>query len=219
MRIVLQAFQPRRFFSSLLALTFVGAAGSGAALYFRPEGSIARWVGWSALGLDKRQWEAVHIGFVLVFLLTAVVHVWYNWRPLAAYLGIRSSAHRQSGGGRMVLPAEFAAAAVLLGLVAYAVLGSLPPFSSMLQIRSDIKDGRLAAVTPPPVADADRLTLAELCRQLATPEHEAIRNAHRRGITIRDSSLTIAAIAQQHRLSPEEVYEALRGIPAERAHP
>ena len=61
--------------------------------------------------------------------------------------------------------------------------------------------------------------LAELCRQLAIPEHEVVRNAHERGIVVRDSSLPIAAIARQHRLSPEQVYQALRGVPENRAHP
>ena len=45
----------------MLLLSFLVSAVSGIILFVRPEGSLARWVGWSVLGLDKAQWEAVHI--------------------------------------------------------------------------------------------------------------------------------------------------------------
>jgi Domain of unknown function (DUF4405) len=54
--------EPQRFrFRSLVSFSafflFLAPALSGIAMYLRPEGSVARWTGWSLLGLDKRGWE------------------------------------------------------------------------------------------------------------------------------------------------------------------
>jgi len=49
-------FRPRRLVTNLLLLSFLASAISGVILFFRPEGSLARWIGWSVLALDKKQW-------------------------------------------------------------------------------------------------------------------------------------------------------------------
>lgn len=56
-------FRARRLLTNLL-LSFVVSAASGVILFFRPEGSLARWIGWSVLSLDKKQWEAVYRALV-----------------------------------------------------------------------------------------------------------------------------------------------------------
>jgi hypothetical protein len=210
MRILLPAFRLRRFVTFLLLLSFAAGAVSGVVLFVRPEGGIARWVGWSALGLDKRQWEATHIAFVLTFLLSSVAHIWYNWRPLVAYLG-RGASRRGLSAGRLVPSVEFVLALGLTALVAYATLGERPPVTAVLQLRADIKDGKFVTVTPPPVAEAERLTVVQLSRRVSVSEAQMVSNARRRGIIIRDTSAPISRIALEHQLSPEEVYEALQG--------
>jgi hypothetical protein len=79
-------FHFRNFTSLLLFLLFSICALSGLMLYLRPEGSLANWVGWSALGMDKKQWEGIHAVFVLVFSIAVLVHLIYNWKVLAANL-------------------------------------------------------------------------------------------------------------------------------------
>ena len=80
-----------------------------------------------------------------------------------------------------------------------------------------MKDGVLVTLTPPPVSDADRLTLAEACERAAITEQEAVRNARARGIEIRDASVSLADLAREHRVSPEAVYRAIRGDDPPRA--
>lgn len=198
-------FRARNFITLSLALCFTVVGVSGVALFLRPEGSLARWVGWSVLGLDKGQWEAVHIASVAVFLVISPVHLWYNWRPLTGYLRARILS-----GSKLVLRPELAAAAALVALVVLGSLKGWQPFHAVNQLRASIKDGGTVVTTAPPAANADRLTVQDLCARIDLQPRDAIANARERGIEI-DPSKTLAGIAEDLGVSPEAVYQAIVG--------
>jgi hypothetical protein len=201
-------FRIRRLVTAVLALSFLAAAVSGIVLFLRPEGSLARWTGWMVLGLDKRRWEAVHIVLVLILLMASVAHAWHNWRSLVAS-ALSQSSRRQAAGWRVRVAPEFV---VAVGIVLVALSTAIVPWqpaTSLLGIRSLIKDGRLAARVLPPAADADRLTFREVCRLLSVDERRGMANARAHGIEIQEPSQTIATIAERHRVTPEAVYLAL----------
>lgn len=208
MRSSSRSFRWRGFVTCLLALSSLLSAASGVVLFIRPEGSLARWVGWSVLGAGKAQWEALHIASVLLLLAVAPLHLWFNWRPLVVALAARLNR----------LPAavlrpgpELAAAAALVALVTGGSLARWQPFAAVDDLRSSIKDGRFVVATPPPAANADRMTVREVCNQVSLAPDEAARNARRRGIIVGDPSKTLGGIAEELGLSPEEVFEALAG--------
>jgi len=208
--VVANRFRFRRFVTAALFLTSILAAGSGIVLFLRPEGSLARWTGWMVLGLDKKHWEAVHIVFVIAVLVVSAIHLWFNWRPLLSSvieLASRSPAHRQ----RMAVSWESLAALALTAVIFLAAVAPWWPVGSLTSLRSFVKDGGLAARVTPPVPDADRLTVRDLCKTVALDERQAVERARVRGIEIRDSLQTVAAIASAHHLTPEEVFVALRG--------
>jgi hypothetical protein len=198
-------FRLRRFVTNLLLLSFTISGVSGVVLFFRPEGSLARWLGWSALGLDKKQWEAVHLVFVAAFLLTAIVHVWYNWRTLVAYLRATAASLR-----RFPAPSgELLAAVVVTLVVLGATLAERQPASTLVGLRAAMKDGAYSGRVPPPTPEADRLTVSEVCRRAAVSVPDAIANARAHGIAVSEPSVTLATIGRENRRSPEAVYRAL----------
>jgi len=206
MPVEFQRFRFRRFATNVLLLSFLVSAASGIILFARPEGSLARWVGWSVLGLDKAQWEAVHIVFVSVLVLASLVHAWFNWSAIVAYM--RQKAARVPR--RLGLPSgEFLAA---MGVVLAVLAGTLvetQPFTEMLALRAAVKDGAFAAALPPPAPNADRYTFADLCRQASIPEAQALVRARSQGIDVPNRDMTIADIARAHHLSPEAVFQAI----------
>jgi hypothetical protein len=198
-------FRLHRFVTNLLLLSFAISGVSGVVLFFRPEGSLARWLGWSVIGLDKKQWEAVHLVFVVALLLTAVVHVWYNWRPLVAYL--RATATSVT---RFAVPSrELLAAAAVMLVVFGATLLERPPMSGLVGLRTAMKDGALRTRVLPPTSDADRLTVGELCGRTAMSVPEAIANARAHGIAVSGPSVTLGAVGRENGRSPEAVYRAI----------
>jgi len=209
-------FRLRRFSTNLVLVSFVVSAVSGVVLFLRPEGSLARWIGWTVIGLDKKHWESVHLTFVAVFLLACLAHVWFNWASLVASVRRRSAAVGSTAG--ILLPSRESAAALVLAAVVFSgTVVEWRPFSSLVALRTSMKDGVLVTLTPPPESDADRLTLAEACERAAITEQEAVRNARARGIEIRDASVSLADLAREHRVSPEAVYRAIRGDDPPRA--
>jgi len=113
------------FFLSLL---------SGIALYLRPEGDLARRINWTWLGLDKKNWESIHIGVVLLLLISGIWHTLLNWKPLWGYL--------RSRGAKLKLHWRTVFIALLLTLLfSFGALWNIPPFSSLNQLRSVIKNG------------------------------------------------------------------------------
>jgi len=141
MRIIPSSFRLRRFVSFLLLLWFVAASVSGVLLFLRPEGGIARWVGWSALGLDKRQWEAMHITFVVAFLLSSLAHVCYNWRPLMTYLRPRIRRGEPPANRPLAPSIELVTAILVTVALGFGTLGQRQPFTGVARLRADIKNG------------------------------------------------------------------------------
>jgi hypothetical protein len=202
-------FRIRSFFTLLLFLSALISSVSGIALYLRPEGSLARWVGWAWLGLDKQHWEAVHTIFVLLTLIAALVHLWYNWKPLTSYIRSKTSLILPSGK-RLPFIREFLAAFAVASLFLYAAVMQWQPLSLLIDLRTQIKDGEYAMSAPPPVADADRMSISMLCKTIGISEQSAIEKALSRGIAFDDCSLTIGAIARKHSISPEALYLLLK---------
>jgi hypothetical protein len=209
-------FRWRRFVTCALVLSFVVAGLSGIVLFIRPEGSLARWVGWSALGADKKQWESLHIASVVLVLVASCVHLSFNWRPFLA--AIAAQAH-QSPVWRTKPRLELAAALALVGLVTWGSLANSRPFSAVNDLRAAIKDGRFVVDVAPPGENADRLTLEDVCGRISIEPRDAVNNARRHGLVITDTSRTLGAIAREHGVSPEEVYESLGGGQTQNAQP
>jgi len=206
------SFRWRSFVTCSLAASFLVAAVSGVVLFLRPEGSLARWVGWAVLGAGKAQWEALHIASVVLLLAVSPVHLWLNWKRFVAALAARAAAALRPRR-------ELAAACALVALAAWGSLSGWQPFAAVEGLRSSIKDGRFVVKTPPPAANADRMTVRELCERMNLAPDRAAGDARRHGIVISDPARTLGEIAEELGLSPEEVFEALADGHARRTHP
>jgi hypothetical protein len=203
-------FHFRSFISLLLFLSFSFSAFSGLVLFLRPEGSLADWHGWSVLGLDKKQWEGVHAVLVLVFFITTLVHLIYNWKALVAYLRRKKARFAGMFNG-LGMGWELVAALVLIAVIIAGTLLRWPPFLAVAKLRTAIKDGKYLNAVKPPVVNAHQLTVAELCVVSGISEQHALANASVNGVQIRSSSETIEAVAKRNRLTPEKVFILLRG--------
>ena len=76
----------RKITSLTALLAFVGMVVTSLVLYIGPQGRVAYWADWTLLGLDKTQWGDLHINMGLVFLLSILLHIYYNWKAILAYL-------------------------------------------------------------------------------------------------------------------------------------
>ena len=202
------AFRFRAFTAFWLAFSFFLSVLSGLILFLRPEGSLAAWTAWTALGLNKKQWEGVHTVFVFVLLISASIHLLYNWRVLTAYCRQKKKQFGRVFKG-MAAFRELFAAALLTVLVLIGTIGEWLPYQWLSGWRGAFKSGSALVTLTPPVADADKLSLAVLCALSGISEQRVLRNAGAKGLQLNALSETLSDIAKKNRMSPEKVYGLL----------
>ena len=200
-------FQERRFISLVLFLSFMLLAFSGLALYLRPEGSVASWTSWSMLGLNKKGWEEVHTLFCITFLLTATVHLAFNWKPLLHYLF--GEIDRNRGIRR-----ELVAAAGLVIMVSALAILHIPPASKVMEWRSAIKNGTAVIQIQAPEPNFEKRSLKEISVFLGVSTDQISRILKAEGIAMPSPDDSLEKIARQNRMSPQNLYGLiLKGIP------
>ena len=119
-----QKFNKRKFISINLLISFLIIFVTGIVLYIKPVGKVARAIDWKLFGLDKTEWESIHIVFSYCFVVFAVIHIFsLNQKIVWFYLksGIKNS--------KEIIIAFAISLAILAGIIY-----QIPPFSTIIEI-------------------------------------------------------------------------------------
>jgi hypothetical protein len=127
-----RSFRLRSFISVAIGFSALGLLATGIVLFVLPPGRIANWGGWTILGLRKAQWQSLHISLSALFVLTSVLHIAFNWRPLMTYFKDRLRT-------RAAFRAEWILALLFGAAVSAGAILEVPPFSTLLSLREDVK--------------------------------------------------------------------------------
>jgi len=76
----------RKTTSLTMLISFVLLVLTSVILYIVPQGRVAYWPDWHLWGLSKTQWGNLHINLGFLFLLAGFLHLFYNWKPMMAYM-------------------------------------------------------------------------------------------------------------------------------------
>lgn len=193
----------RKITSLTLLLSFLVLVLTSIVLYVVPEGRVAYWSDWRWLGLGKKQWGDIHINAGFLFLAAGCVHLWYNWKPVVAYLSATATARP------IVTPALIAALALNLAVLAGTLL-NLPPFSSILAFGHWFKEAAAIKHGEPPYGHAELSSLALLAKRTGLDPAEADANLNRAGIRFADPEQSLLAIARNNSTTPKVVFEAMQ---------
>lgn len=190
--------------SFILTISFLIAALSGLAMYLAPKGRIANWIEWTWLGFTKEEWTAVHTTFVAVFLLAALLHLFYfNWRVFWAY--IKQKAQR---GIRYKWEL---AVSLALGLVLwFGTTYEVTPVISLVRLAEAIDVSYETRLNEPPIPHAEELTLLEFSEEvLQIPVEEALETLKKKGYSALNHRETVGDLAERHQVPPRVIYGAL----------
>ena len=80
----------RKITSFIMLFSFMIMVVSGVAEFISPFGRLSMMIKWEMLGLDKMQWQALHIVFMVVFTVAGIIHIFINIKPIKAYLKDRT---------------------------------------------------------------------------------------------------------------------------------
>jgi len=78
----------RKITSLTMFLSFLLLIVTSIVLYVVPHGRIAYWSDWRFMGLTKTLWGDVHINLGVLFLVSGLLHLYYNWKPMVTYMTV-----------------------------------------------------------------------------------------------------------------------------------
>lgn len=204
MPVTKKRFYWRAFVSFYMVLSILLVAVSGVVLYIAPPGRIANWSYWAIAALDKARWQSVHTIFAFLFVVTALVHIYFNWRVVLGYIKTRL-------GEGMRRKWELAASSVVVVAIFGLTVGRVPPFSTVMTVGETLKNSWAAPASEPPVPHAEAWTLAQFADQTKIPIEEVRANLAQAGIRVPEQETTLLALARAHNMTPQQVYVAARG--------
>jgi hypothetical protein len=197
------AFKFRAFTALIVLWSFIVENVTGIVLYIVPPGRIAHWTNWKLWGFTKEQWAALHTIFGYIFLIFAVIHIYYNWKPIMNYIKKKA---RQ--GLRMRLELSVSLVITILIFVATAI--SIPPFSTVMDFGEKMKNSWEESSQEPFIPHAELMTLEEFTEQISIPMERAKKILENNKIHVQDISVTIQDIAKDNNTSPVALYEILK---------
>ncbi|NIR49690.1 DUF4405 domain-containing protein [candidate division KSB1 bacterium] len=193
----------RAFTSIFILLSFLMIGISGIILYFAPPGRVAFWSNWTLITVTKEGWQAVHTIFAFIFVVTAVFHLKFNWKPLTAY--IKRKIQEGSKDRK-----ELALSGILSASILILTLAETPPFSTVMTWGEALSNSWANEQTEPPVPHAELMTLTEFAQTVQIPLAEIQERLQSEGIDGADSLVVIKDLANRHNLTPNQLYEKIK---------
>ena len=193
----------RSLIAFMVTWAFLVLTVTGLVLYVVPHGRVAYWVHWSLIGMEKEQWAWVHMMFGGVFIVTGVLHLYFNWKPFKKYLADKIKGH-------LALKREvFVATALTLAIFLVSAL-NLPPASWVIDLNSAIKNSWVTSPElEPPFGHAEQVSLAGLARRMQFDLDTAQRLLADAGVDVEGPRATLEQIARANDMTPMDVYAVI----------
>ena len=198
----------RKITSLTASLAFVMMVLTSIILYVVPQGRVANWADWRLWGLSKTDWGNIHINMGLLFLITLLLHIYYNWKPLISYL---KNKVRQI----KVLTPEFNIALVITGLFIAGTHFWVPPFSWMMSLNAHFKDAGAEKYGEPPYGHAELSSLKTFAKKMELDIAKSMELLDKAGYAAEDDEMTLETIGRRYNIPPQRIYETIK--PAARA--
>jgi hypothetical protein len=202
-------FKFRAFTALIVLWSFIVENITGIVLYIVPPGRIAHWTNWKLLGFTKEQWAALHTIFGYIFLIFAVIHIYYNWKPILNYIKKKVKA-----GIRMRM--ELSVSLILTILIFAATAISIPPFSTVMDFGERMKNSWEESKQEPFIPHAEEMSLDELIEQIGISSEEAGKLLEDKGIKVDRWDSILKDIAEENETSPVAIYEMLQKKPVQK---
>jgi len=193
---------------SLIAFVVTWAFGiltvTGLVLYVVPQGRVAFWTHWSLLGLSKEQWGDVHMMFGGLFIIAAIVHLYYNWKPFKKFLAERVK-------GRLQVKQEFVIAMVFSLIIVVMSVLHIPPVSWVFDLNEALKDSWVTRPElEPPFGHAEEVSLAGISRRMGLDLEKSVAALKHQGYQFNGPQDSLEKIAIVNGTTPMAVYEVIR---------
>jgi hypothetical protein len=193
-----------RKITSLTALvSFLLLILNSVVLYIVPHGRIAYWSDWRMWGLTKTEWGNQHIIIGVLFLISIFLHIYYNWKPILAYLKNRAKQFK-------LFTREFNIALILTILCTVGAYVEVPPFNWVLDFSESIKDSAAKNYGEPPYGRAELSTLKTFTSKVGLDLTHSMALLEKADVKFESEKQTLLDIAKLNKKAPQHVYSAMK---------
>ena len=165
-------------------------------IYLYTPGYIATVIEWNFLGLTFRQWAIVHTVFGLVFVIAAVWHIVYNWKPIVRYL--KGAAAKAVSYRR-----ELFWSTLVVLFFSVTSIADWPPSGPIWDYRYTLREYWVAW-------GFRDMTLEQLAENRRVPIEKAISRLEKYGIKAEPDS-NLAELAKNSKYTAYDIYLIVRG--------
>lgn len=123
----------RKITSFIMLYSFIIMVLSGIMLFISPFGRLSMMIRWEMLGLDKMQWQALHLIFMIIFTLAGLAHIIYNYKPIKNYLKNRSKKI-------VIFTSSHLAAIAITASLFYVTINHMEPFESFVKMNKSFNE-------------------------------------------------------------------------------
>jgi len=193
----------RKIISLTMLISFFFCILSSIILYIVPEGRVAYWANWQLWGLTKTQWGELHLNLGFLFLVAGLVHLFYNWNAVLAYLRNKTRSFR-------LFTPSFNVALTLTLIVGLGTYWRIPPMSTVVDLGHSFKVAASKKYGEPPYGHAELSPLSSFYKKAEIDPAMANALLVKAGIVITDEKQTVAAIAADYHLTPKALYDIIQ---------
>jgi|GEM_PF-332142 len=191
------------FISFSLLFSFILMLVSGIILYFKPEGSVARWLDWQILFLSKASWESIHTIFSFLFMIIAFFHI-LKVHLLNFFIYLNKKHH-------YALKEFFLALAICL-IILFGTTLKIQPFQSVYNLGNNLSDAWERPYDKPNDLVSASSTINEIAANYRIPDTVLLNTLRQAGISDANIDLTLSEIASKNNSSPQQVYSKISYI-------
>jgi len=192
----------QRFVSLSAGLSFITLFLSSGVLYFIPNRKVTAWTDWSFLGLDKQQWDNLHINLGIFFLVMMVWHIYFNWKPLTNYLKVKKKLK--------IFTKEFNFALLWVGIFVVGTINMTVPLNILVNLGNGIKSMNSLESGNPPFGYAEESSFRDFCILMKIDQEKAFQQLKKEKIVVTSDTLSLKEIGKVNEISPKKIFELIK---------
>ncbi len=196
----------RKTTSLTMLVSFILLLVTSIIVYIVPQGRVAYWSNWELWGLSKTQWGNLHINLGFLFLLAGFLHLFYNWKPMLAYMKNKTKTLK-------IFTSDFNIALVLTVVVSVGTLLEIPPMSTVINFGTSVKDAAAEKYGEPPYGHAELSTLDTFAKKTGLDYKAAKKLLLDSGVQGVEDKITLGELAKVNNTTPKGLFELMK--PAE----
>lgn len=186
-----------------MLLSFVLCVITSIILYIVPHGRVAYWSDWRLLGLSKTQWSELHINLGFLLLIAGLLHVYYNWNAIKAYMKNKAKEMK-------VFTPSFNVALIITLVIGIGTYFQVPPMSTIIDFGESFKDAAAEKYGEPPYGHAELSSLKTFTKKVNLDFEKSKELLKEKGIRFDSDKQTMAEIAKLNSINPKQVYDAMK---------